>query len=37
MAKIAQSSDDAIVSPTGVLSGEADNERLHFGGGWGPA
>jgi len=31
MAEIGQSSDNAIVSPTGVLSGEADNQRLYFG------
>jgi len=36
MAEIGQSSDNAVVSPTGVLSGEADNERLHFWRGWGP-
>jgi hypothetical protein len=32
MAEIGQSSDNAVVSPTGVLSGEADNQRLHLGG-----
>jgi hypothetical protein len=31
MPEIGQGADDAVVSPTGVLSGEADNERLHFG------
>jgi len=35
MAEIAQSSDD-VLSPTGILCGEAD-KRLHFGRGWGPA
>src|SRR5262245_2400811 len=30
MAEIGQSTDDAVVSPAGVLSGEADNERLEF-------
>jgi hypothetical protein len=37
MAEIGQRSDDAVVSPTGVLSGEAENERLHFGRDGGPA
>jgi hypothetical protein len=31
VAEIVQSTDDAVVSPAGILSGEADNERLHFG------
>ena len=31
MAEISQSSDDAVVAPAGVLSGEADNERLDLG------
>ena len=34
---IGQSSDDAVVSPAGVLSGEADDERLCFGRDAGPA
>jgi hypothetical protein len=37
MAEIGKRSDDAVVSPTGVLSGEADNERLHFRCDAGPA
>ena len=37
MAEIGQSSDNAVVSPTGVLSGEADNERFQFGRDAGPA
>jgi hypothetical protein len=37
VAEIAQSSDDAVVSPAGVLSGEADDERLCFGRDAGPA
>ena len=36
MAEIGQRSDNSVVSPTGVLSGDADNERLHFGRDWGP-
>src|SRR6186713_1962348 len=36
MAEIGQRSDNAVVPPTGVLSGEADNERLHFGSDGGP-
>src|ERR1019366_6918563 len=35
MAEIGQRSDDTVVSPAGVLSGEADNKRLHFGRDWG--
>jgi hypothetical protein len=31
VAQIGQRPNDAVVSPTGILSGEADNERLHFG------
>ena len=31
VAEIGQSSDDAVVSPAGVLSGEAHNERFQFG------
>ena len=31
VAEIAQGSDDAVVSPAGVLSGEAHNERFQFG------
>ena len=34
MAEIGQRSDNPIVSPTGVLPGEADNKRLHFGRDW---
>jgi hypothetical protein len=37
MTEIGQRSDDAVVSPTGVLSGEADNKRLHLGRDGGPA
>ena len=37
VAEIGQSSDDAVVSPAGVLSGEADDERLCFGRDAGPA
>jgi hypothetical protein len=37
MAEIGKRSDNLIVSPTGVLSAEADNERLHLGRDWGPA
>src|SRR5262245_337662 len=29
-AEIGQGADNAVVSPTGVLSGEADNEGLHY-------
>ena len=36
MAEIAQSADNAVVSPTGVLSGEADDERFHLGRDGGP-
>ena len=36
MAEIGQSSDNAVVSPTGVLSGEADNQRLQCGRHWWP-
>ena len=32
VAEIGERSDDAVVSPTGVLSGEADNERFDCGG-----
>ena len=32
MPEIGQGADDAVVSPTGVLSGEADNERFDWGG-----
>src|SRR4051812_9986419 len=32
MAEIGQGSDNAVVSPTGVRSGETDNQRLHLGG-----
>ena len=31
VAKIGQGSDDAVATPAGVLSCEADDERLHFG------
>ena len=31
MAQIGQCSDDAVVSPAGVLSGEADDERFQVG------
>ncbi len=37
MAEIGQSSDNAVVSPTGVLSGKADNQSLRFSGDWWPA
>jgi hypothetical protein len=37
VAEIGQGSDDAVVSPAGVLSGEADNERFQFGRDAGPA
>src|SRR5260370_22815893 len=31
VAEIVKGSDDAVVSPAGVLSGETHNERLQFG------
>ena len=31
MAEIGHGSDDAVVSPAGVLSGETHNERFQFG------
>jgi hypothetical protein len=31
VAEIGQGSDDAVVSPAGVLSGEADDERFQVG------
>ena len=31
VAEIGQGSDDAVVSPAGILSGEAHNERFQFG------
>ena len=37
MAEIGQGSDDAVVSPAGVLSGEAHNERFQFRRDAGPA
>src|ERR1035437_945440 len=37
VAEIGQGSDDAVVPPTGVLSGEAHNERFQFGRDAGPA
>jgi hypothetical protein len=37
VAEIGQRSDDAVVSPAGVLSGEAHNERFQFGRDAGPA
>jgi hypothetical protein len=37
VAEIGQGSDDAVVSPAGVLSGEAHNERFQFGRDAGPA
>jgi hypothetical protein len=37
VAEIGQGSNDAVVSPAGVLSGETDNERLQFGRDAGPA
>ena len=37
VAEICQGSDDAVVSPAGVLSGEAHNERFQFGCDPGPA
>ena len=37
VAEIGQSSGDAVVSPAGVLSGEADNARFQFGLDSGPA
>ena len=37
MAEIGEGSDDAVVSPAGILSGEADNERFQFGLDPGPA
>ena len=37
VAEIGQGSDDAIISPAGVLSGEAHNERFQFGRDAGPA
>ena len=36
VAEIGERSDDAVVSPTGVLPGEADNERLDEGRDAGP-
>ena len=35
--EIGQGSDDAVISPAGVLSGEADNERFELGRDAGPA
>ena len=37
VADISQGSCDPVVSPAGVLSGEADNELFHFGLDSGPA
>ena len=37
VAEIGQGSDDAVVSPAGVISGEADNERFQVGRDAGPA
>jgi hypothetical protein len=37
VAEIGQSSYDAVISPTGVLSGEADNERFDIGRDAGPS
>ena len=37
VAEIGQGSDDAVVSPAGVLSGEAHNERFQLGRDAGPA
>ena len=37
VAEIGQGSDDAIVAPVGVLSGEAHNQRFQFGRDAGPA
>ena len=37
VAEIGQGSDDAVVSPAGVLSGEAHNERFQFGRNAGPS
>ena len=37
VAEIGQGSDDAVVSPAGVLSGEAHNESFQFGRDAGPA
>ncbi len=37
VAEIGQGSDDAVVSPAGVLPGEADNKRFQFGRDAGPA
>ena len=37
LTEIRQSSDDAVVSPAGVLSGEAHNEGFQFGPDTGPA
>ena len=37
MAEIGKCSDDAVVSPAGVLSGEAHNESFQFGCAPGPA
>jgi hypothetical protein len=37
MAEIGHGSDDAVVSPAGVLSGEAHNERFQLGRDAGPA
>ena len=37
VAQIGQGSDDAVVSPAGVLFGEAHNERFQFGRDTGPA
>jgi len=37
VAEIGQGSDDTVVSPTGVLPGEADNERFEVGCDAGPA
>ena len=35
--EIGQGSDDSVVSPAGILSGEAHNERFQFGRDAGPA
>jgi hypothetical protein len=37
VAEIGQGSDDAVVSPAGILSGEAHNERFQFRRDAGPA
>ena len=37
VAEIGQGSDDAVVSPAGVLSGKADNQRFQVGRDTGPA